>query len=421
MGLFSMIMLCINGTVGMGLFLLPGQVAAFVGNWSLAIFGAVSLVVLAIAWCFTKCASHFTRNGGAYLYAKEAFGEFIGFEIGMMRWAVGMIAWASLTVGLVTALGSFFPVVLMTPYRELLIGGFIALLGIINLLGVNTIKHFSNVFTLAKLLPLFAFLLFGFSALHVGHFALGTLPAVGTWGSAALLVFYAFGGFDSLPLATTDLKDPKKNVPRAMMAAVILAAILYIAVQAICMGVLGPSLIGEANPIAAAAAVLFGSVGKYIVSCCMLVAIGGVCIVSSFTTPKSCSAMAEEGSLFPKLFEKNRLGAPYLSIIISTLLTIVIALSGNFVELVAISALSRFAQYLTTCLSLYVFDKRGVMQPFDKPWKKAIPLVAIAGIGAMLASASFYQLLLGFGALIIGVPLYYLQKRFVTKAVQEIE
>ena len=121
--------------------------------------------------------------------------------------------------------------------------------------------------------------------------------------------------------------------------------------------------------------------------------------------------MAEEGSFFPKFFNQNRFGSPYRAIMVSMFLTAVIALSGNFVQLVTISVVARFAQYISTCLSLYVFEKKGIMKPFDRPWKRIIPLIGLAGMGALIAHAEIYQLVWGFGALVLGVPLYFWQKR----------
>ncbi len=80
-GFGSMILLGINGIIGSGIFLLPGKVAGLVSEKSLFVYGFVALLVLTIAWCFAQCAALFNRNGGAYLYVREAFGDFMGFPV----------------------------------------------------------------------------------------------------------------------------------------------------------------------------------------------------------------------------------------------------------------------------------------------------------------------------------------------------
>ncbi len=141
-----------------------------VGNWSIVVYIFVSLLVLSIAWSFAQCAAIFNRNGGAYVYAKEAFGNFIGFEIGMMRWAVGIISWASFTVGFVTALSTLWPQALQEPMRTIVILSLLGSLGILNIIGINFFKHLNNIVTIAKLIPLVFFVLMGIYFIQPHHY-----------------------------------------------------------------------------------------------------------------------------------------------------------------------------------------------------------------------------------------------------------
>src|SRR5689334_16373027 len=107
--LTSMVLLGVNNIIGSGIFLLPGEMSALIGGWSLASYLFIMGIVLSLAYCYSGCASRFEQNGGAYLYAKSAFGDFVGFQVGAMRWTVGVIAWASLASAFGTAISSFFP------------------------------------------------------------------------------------------------------------------------------------------------------------------------------------------------------------------------------------------------------------------------------------------------------------------------
>ena len=108
-GFWSIVLLGINGVIGSGIFLLPGKAMALIGPGSVFVYLFMTLVVLTIALCFAECAGKFSRIGAAYVYAREAFGEFVGFEVGIMRWAIGIIAWAAMAVGFVTALSAVWP------------------------------------------------------------------------------------------------------------------------------------------------------------------------------------------------------------------------------------------------------------------------------------------------------------------------
>ncbi len=408
-----MILLCLNGIIGAGLFLLPGKLDALAGKWGVLIYLLVATIVISIAWCFAQCATRYQKNGGAYLYAKEAFGPFIGFEIGLMRLFSGMVAWATLAVGFLTALGTLFPEVLMAPVKHCLIVGLIGGLGIINLFGIRMIQGLNNIITAAKLLPLCALICVGFFFITPSHLVdFGALSLTAkTVGSSALLIFYAFSGFEALPIAAAEMKDPQKNIPRAIMVAIALCSLLYFLVHLLCIGLLGPELAESNAPLADAANTLFGNRAKYLVTLAMLISIGGVTVVSSFTTPRSCVALAQDRMIPQQLVKNNSFGSPYLAILLSVTLTCAIAFSGNFVQLVTISVVSRFAQYVTTCLALYVFDRKGIMKPFNRPWKRVIPLFALLGIGWLLLQTELYQLCWGCGALILGIPLYFLQRK----------
>lgn len=411
-GLLSMIFLCLNGMVGSGLYLLPGQVAATAGQWGLVVYLVVALIVMSLGWCYVQCASSFSRNGGAYLYARKAFGNFVGFEIGLMRWVVGMIAWASLTVGFFLALGSLFPQVMVSPVKQILIVSMIAGLAIVNIFGANIIEKLSNVITITKAALLIFFIGAGIffiepQNLHVFE---ESFPK-DSFGVAALIIFFGFSGFEALTVVAGEMENPKRNIPLAMISGISFCSLLYFVVQLFCIGILGDNLASSASPIADVAEVLIGEWGKLLVSIGMLISIGGVVIVSSFITPRSCQALAEDHTLFNKCVQQNRYGAPYGAIIISSILACIIALSGSFMELVTISVISRFAQHIATCLALFAMEKQGVMQPFSRPWKRAIPIFAIVSILWLLIHADLYHIIYGLGALVVGVPLYFLQKK----------
>jgi len=410
-GLPSIILLGVNTIVGSGIFLLPGQITSLVGNWSLIVYGLVTIIVLSIAWCFAKCAALFNRDGGAYLYAKKAFGNFVGFEIGFMRWAVGIIAWAALAAGFVTALSSIWPEVMEESTRSLLIISLISCLGILNMINLRTITFLNNVITIAKMLPLLFFVAVGVFYINKSHFVPFVLPEVemGTFGAASLMVFYVFGGFEALVVAAGEMKNPEKNLPIAVMAVISICACFYFLIQLVSIGILGESLNDSISPMSDVAEVLLGSYGKLAVIFAMLVSIGGVNIAASFIAPKNGVALAEDGMIPEFIARKNRFGMPYIAILITVFATMMAALSGSFIQLIAISAVSRFAQHITTCLAVYVFYKKKL-----SPIAMGIPLIGLGGIAWLMFQAPVLQLTYGLAALFIGIPLYFLWKPVTT-------
>ncbi|WP_373898177.1 APC family permease [Haloimpatiens sp. FM7315] len=247
-GFWSIVLLGINAIIGSGIFLLPNQAMKLIEPLSLGVIVFDMLLVISIAMCFAEVGGMFKKNGGPYVYAREAFGDFIGFEVGFMKWAISIIAWAAMAVAFATALGKLWP--------------------------------------------------------------------------AALLIFYAFTGFESIAVAAEDMESPDKNIPKEIITVMIIVSLFYLLIQAISIGVLGTKLAETATPVADAATIFLGPVGGAIVTAGTLVSIGGINIAASFITPRSGVALAEDG-LLPKVIAKqSSKGTPYVAIIITVLLEI---------------------------------------------------------------------------------------------------
>jgi len=424
LGFWSIVLLGLNAVIGSGIFLLPGKAMDLMGPGSIFVYIFMALVVMAIALCFAECAGRFSRNGAAYVYAREAFGSFVGFEVGVMGWAIRIIAWAAMSVGFVTALSAVWPPALHEPFRTLLI--LVILLGLsgMNLFGVKPMKLFNNLITSGKLLPLLFFVAVGVWFVHAGRFV-PMFPKGITrdgFGGAALVIFYAFTGFESMAVAAEDMDNPRRNLPWALLVVMGLAGAIYCAVQAIAVGTLGPALAKSAAPVADAAQTFLGSGGKWLVTLGALVSIGGINVASSFITPRTGVALAED-RMVPQIFgEMNRFGAPWASVLLTAVLAVPVALSGSFTQLAAISMVSRFAQYLPTCLAVLVLRRRSDLPAgFTIPFGPVVPLVASAICLWLLDKASRTQLVWGLGALALGIPLYFvmrfLNQRFYRLAV----
>ncbi|MBA3602502.1 MAG: amino acid permease, partial [Parachlamydiaceae bacterium] len=323
--LASIILLGINSILGTGIFLLPGKAMALIGPASILMYMVVTIVVLAIAFCFAECASYFERNGAAYLYAKEAFGDFIGFEIGIMKWAVGIIAWATIAVGFLTALEQLIPEIGVGLMRPFLLTTFLSGLGFLNVRGVRNIRFLSNVFSMGKIVPLALFLFFGMFYIESDNFYPLVPPDTDltAFGAAGLLIFFAFSGFEGLAVAAEEMDNPKRNLPLAIFAIITITAVLYLFTQFIVVGILGPALAESDVPLALAAEKIGGSYGMWMVMICMLISSAGTNLAASFIAPRSGVALAQDGMISKRISLPGKFGTPTLAIIITTVLTIV--------------------------------------------------------------------------------------------------
>ncbi len=414
-GFWSIVLLGINAVIGSGIFLLPGKAMALIGPGSIFVYLFMTLVVLTIALCFAECAGKFSRNGAAYVYAREAFGEFVGFEVGIMRWAIGIIAWAAMAVGFVTALSAVWPPALQEPYKTAIILTILCGLGLLNYLGVQLAKVVNNLITLGKVLPLLLFVLLGAFFIDFGNFT-PLYPKgfdLDAFGTAALLIFYAFTGFEALAVAAEDMENPRRNLPLALMMVMGFCSVVYFMVQAVAVGTLGADLAKSVAPVADSANAIFGPAGKWLVTIGTLISIGGINVAASFLTPRGGVALAQDGLVPRKIAENGRFGTPTWAIAITVLLAIPVALSGSFVKLAAISVVSRFAQYVPTCLAVIVLrKKRPDLEGFFRlPLVPFIPIAAVVVSIWLVSKASTEQILWGLGAMALGIPLYFFMKR----------
>ncbi|MEI0564666.1 APC family permease [Brachyspira pulli] len=418
LGLFSIILLGINAIVGTGIFLLPNQAYAEVGVTSIAVIVFDAFLVISIALCFAEMGGMYKNNGGPYLYAKDAFGDFVGFEVGIMKWAISIIAWAAMAMGFPTALGAVWEPAQNPVVQKIIAITILVLLGIMNIMGVKISKIMNNIVTTGKLIPLILFVTVGIFFIKGENFVnpvseTGEVVLKGTFGSAALLIFYAFTGFESIGVAAGDMDNAKKNVPLAICIVLILVAIIYILIQVNSIGILGASLATTSTPVATAAEKFLGKWAGAMVTAGTLISIGGINIASSFLTPRAGVAMSDEHQLPSFISKRNSKDVPYVAVIISVVLTALVTLTGSFTTLAAISVVSRFAQYIPTCLAVPVMRKKSpnMERGFVLPLGPVIPIIATVVSLWLLSQSDLKKIIFGLGGLVIGAVIYFIMKK----------
>ncbi len=412
MGLPSIILLGVNGIIGTGIFLIPGKVMALAGPACLWLYLMVAVFVGLITLCFADCASIFTRNGGPYVYAREAFGELIGFKVGVLKWVASMIAWAAMTTGFITSLGAIWPEAAQEPYRAILITILLSLLGLANLLGANFVKRLNNMITICKLLPLILLIVIGALYVNPDNFVSTSFLDVrlDTLGATTMIIFYAFAGFESLAVAAEEMHNPRKNLPIALVVVLLVVAAIYFSVQVVAMGVLGESLATSITPIIDVTTVLFGPIGTWMVGIASLLSMGGIMVAASFGTPRSGEALATDAVIPMSLAAKNRFGAPYIAVIVTVIITLVVALYGNFLQLAGISVLARATQYIPTSIAVLFLNQNSAERFLRGPLRQVVAVTAsLASIWLLFQAPS--DQLIGC-AIIIGLlfPLYYISR-----------
>lgn len=414
-GLWSIVLLGINSIIGTGIFLLPNRAYALMGPSSLLILLFDAFLAGCLALCFAEVAGFFSRNGGPYLYAKAAFGDFVGYEVGVLKLVVTIIAWAAMAVGFATALGAAFPFFAGDTMKNLIAAVLIGGLTIMNIAGVKISKILNNLMTISKLVPLCVFIAVGLFFVNGSNFTpfVPTHMADGAFANAAITMFFAYTGFEAIAVAAEDFKDPKKDLPRGIILTMIIVTIIYMLVVGISIGILGPDLAVDKAPIQTAFGHAVGPVGAYFILLGTLFSMGGINLAESFIAPRACTSLAEDGMLPAFLNRRTSWGTPWASSVVVAILSILLAWSGSFTTLAAISAVSRFTQYLPTVLSVIVFRRKWKdrERTYKIPGGIFVPVVAFLTSLWMLSNAKPMQLVWGLGGILVIAPYYLVYKK----------
>jgi APA family basic amino acid/polyamine antiporter len=411
LGRWDLTAIGINQVIGGAVFAMPAALAAIVGGWSPVLIVAVGAASLMIALTFGEVASRFAGTGGPYLYTRAAFGRFPAFEVGWMQWFTRVASWASVINVLVASLGFYWPAVTAGSARTMFLTGIIAMLALINILGIRQSAWVVNFLTVGKLIPLALFIIVGLTAVDVAALHPGPVPPLSDLSTSALLLIFAFGGYEVIPIPAGESKDPQRAVPFALiMTIVVVTAVLALA-QVVALGTL-PELAASKTPLADASARVMGATGAAVITLGAVLSTLGNNMGQALSGSRSLFALGENGDI-PRVFARvsPRFGTPVVAIVVTAAVSLVLATTGSFVGMAAASAVSRLVVYVATCAAaLRLRSPRFAGEvPAPKmtvPFGPVIPLLAILIALAILAGATPVQLRAGAYALAVGALLF---------------
>jgi amino acid transporter len=376
---WDLVAIVLNGIIGAGIFGLPSRIYALTGAASILAVLCCAAVVGLIVICFAEVSSRYNQSGGPYLYAQQAFGPVIGFEVGWMLWLARLTAFAANCNLLVLYLTFFWSGAAGAAPRALIITGVVLSLTMVNLVGVRRATSVANAFTIAKVVPLLLLVGVGLFFITLRNFQPLAVPGYKPFSTSVLLLIYAFTGFETAVIPVGEVKNPRRDLPLALLVAVAVVAVLYVLIQVVCIGTL-PGLADSTRPLADAAMGFMGSVGAGIVTAGAAISIIGNLSIIVLAAPRIPFAMAELGQL-PRVLAAvhSRYKTPHISILLSGAIMLVLSLSGSFLQALTISTLARLFSYMAACAALPVL-RRKVGAPaalFKAPGGAAISCLAV--------------------------------------------
>jgi amino acid transporter len=403
-GRWSLVALVVNSIIGSGVFGLPSVVAGLIGNLSPYAVLAAGAGMSVIIACFAEVASRFQQAGGPYLYARAAFGRFMGIQTAWMLW-LGQVAAPAANANLfVIYLGEFFPHAKDPLPRAIILTLLVGLLTVINIRGVRAGTHVSNLFTAAKLVPLFAVIILGIFVLHAHHWQIAS-PAVentGTsqWLKALLLLVFAYGGFETALAPMSEAKNPRRDAPFALFTALVLCTGIYALIQWVVIGVL-PNAAHSQRPLADVARLAVGPVGAALIAIGALISFYGYLSAKILAMPRIPFALAEQGD-FPEAFAAihRKFHTPYVSILVFAAMVWALALTGDFKWNVTLSAVARLLYYAVGCAALPILRRKSTT---DAPAMFTLPAGNFfAALGLLLCAILITRVDFGQSLILVG-------------------
>lgn len=399
-----------NVIVGGGIFGLPSEVARGLGAAAPVAYVVCAVAMGLIVLCFAEAGSRVSLSGGPYAYVEVALGPWLGFIGGVLLWVVAVFATAAVASVFASYLSAFLPPLQGSLGRALVLVALFTTLAVINVRGVRQGTRLVEIVTVAKLLPIVALIVVGAFFIEPAHLVWDRTPSVGEVGRTSIVLFFAFAGIESALVPSGEVKDPARTVPRALFIALIGVTLLYIGVQLVALGILGPALASESAPLVGTARQISAPFG-------VLLAAGAA--ISTFghqtgmmlATPRALFAFGRDGIL-PRVFASvhPRYRTPHVAIIAQALVCATLAITSSFGALAVLATVSTLVLYALCCVAAWRLRARDVRAeggiPFRVPGGPVVPVLAIAVIGWLLSSASAREFAIVGGVVVVSALLY---------------
>jgi amino acid transporter len=343
--------LSFNGLVGAGIFALPATLNGQFGAWSPWLFPLFGTLALVVALPFSRLAAYHPGSGGPVAYA-SVFGPLAAFQVGWIYYVARATALAANSNVFVTYAASLWPPIGHGAPRAVTILLVVGALTGLNMVGVRRAIRALDALTLLKAAPLIGIALYALLAVAPAIPAPGPPPPLSELEAAALLVFYAFVGFENSVVPAGETADPRRTIPRALIVTLLATMALYFLVQLAFASTMPRGAAGDA-PLVAFGEAVAGPAGALLLTAAALFSLTGNIMGGLTGTPRATFALAQ-GGMLPAWFGRVsiRWGTPANSILFMGALIAVLALSGSFVWLAVVSTLARMIVYAASIAAL---------------------------------------------------------------------
>jgi len=381
----------LGSTIGVGILRSPGGVAAqlLVPSTILLVWLIGGVYTLLGAVCLTELGTMAPQAGGYYVYARRAFGDWVGFAVGWTDWLTycSVLGYASISIAeflaaLIPSLAGW-----VRPVAVIVLVGLVAL----QWAGVRVSSRFQEWTTALKCLAFLALIVAGLVlASATGAPAAAPSPTTSGMVAALQLVVITYAGWQSALYFTEEDRDTARNLPRAMIGGVLAVIVIYVLVNVALLAILPVSELAAAKlPASAAAEHLLGPIGGQIITVLSIVSLAPLLNAIMMIGTRILFALGRDRLFWSRTADVNAGGTPGIATLVTTIVAVILIVTGTFQRLVAMASFFLALNYAISCVALVVLRRRepATTRPFRAwayPWSAAI---VVAGALVFLASA----------------------------------
>ncbi|MGZ6416771.1 MAG: APC family permease [Bacteroidia bacterium] len=405
---FDLTNIIVGSIVGADIYIASALTAGMIGPFSIIVWIIAGIMATIIALVFAYCSYYVPKVGGPFAFVSYAFDDFFGFLTGWSMWIAEILALPIFAIAFVQYLQYFFPLDFLQ--QTIVKGLFIFALTFINIVGVKAAGKLNDVLTVIKLIPLILlifggifFFVFNPKALITNYIPLAPL-GLSNFGTALVLIFWAYAGFELGTLPASEVKDPKKTIPKAIATGMMIVTVFYLSTNFVIYGtVKWSALATTSTPLVVVATVIFGAVGALIMAIGALLSVSGSDEAGVLTTARLSYAMSIDG-LFPRIFSKiSSSGTPYMALLIHGIIAFTLSIFSGLYRLISFSVFNLAFSYMLTCLALIILKKRTEKDLYGQ---NILPWLGIGVCLYLIYSTSMFDKVVGAALTFFGILLY---------------
>ncbi|MDQ6764498.1 MAG: amino acid permease [Verrucomicrobiota bacterium] len=401
----------INTTIGASIFALPALMSKNLGAAAPIAFVACAIAMALFVTCFALAGSRVSLTGGLYAYAEVAFGRYAGFITGVFFYTTAVLSVAAVVNFLAGTVGAIVPWLGGPAGRVVVIFVVYASLAAINVRGVRAGAGAVEIATVVKLIPLVIFVAAGVFFIKPAAIAWPGFPSSNAVGESVLLLLFAFFGIEVALIPSGEVKNPARTVPRAIYSALALTTVIYILIQLVAQGTLGPQLADNTvAPLATSAATFLGNFGRVLLLGAATISAFGFMASDILSSPRILFALGRDGILPRSLAHVHpRFRSPDVAIIAYSVLAFLFSLTSTFEALAVMANVAALLLYIICCAASWELIRRDVRteaKPFMFPGASIIPVLSLGVIIWILAHATAREFIVTGSVWLVATALY---------------